>query len=60
MEEVKNVLANFQPLKRAGLPEDVAKMALYLVTEESSMVLGATLMIDGGASIQLPTLELDD
>ena len=39
-----------QPLlvKRAGLPEDIAKGALYLASEGTSYVTGTTLVIDGG------------
>jgi NAD(P)-dependent dehydrogenase (short-subunit alcohol dehydrogenase family) len=59
-QEILDAAAALMPVGRLGLPEDVAQMALYLVSEESSMVLGATLIIDGGASTQLPTLELDD
>jgi hypothetical protein len=32
---------------------------LYLASDESEMVLGATLVIDGGASIQLPAINLE-
>jgi NAD(P)-dependent dehydrogenase (short-subunit alcohol dehydrogenase family) len=36
------------PLGRFGKPEDVALMALYLASDESSWVTGAVLPIDGG------------
>jgi meso-butanediol dehydrogenase/(S,S)-butanediol dehydrogenase/diacetyl reductase len=36
------------PLGRLGLPEDVALMTLYLASEESAWVTGATLPLDGG------------
>lgn len=48
MEEVKNVLASFQPLKRAGLPEDVAKAALWLASDDSGFVNGHAMVVDGG------------
>jgi NAD(P)-dependent dehydrogenase (short-subunit alcohol dehydrogenase family) len=38
------------PLGRLGTPEDVAQMALYLASDESSWVTGAALPIDGGLS----------
>jgi len=37
------------PIGRIGLPEDVAKAILYLVSEDSSWITGAILPIDGGA-----------
>lgn len=37
-----------QPLKRAGLSEDIAKAALWLASDESSFVNGHALVVDGG------------
>jgi len=38
------------PLRRIGTPEDVAKLALFLVSNDSSYVSGAHIVIDGGTS----------
>ena len=35
-------------LARAGRPEEVAAMVLYLASEESAFVTGAEFVIDGG------------
>jgi NAD(P)-dependent dehydrogenase (short-subunit alcohol dehydrogenase family) len=40
------------PMGRAGEPEDVARLALYLAADESSLMTGQTLYIDGGASLK--------
>lgn len=36
------------PIGRIGMPEDVAKAILYLVSEDSSWITGAVLPVDGG------------
>lgn len=36
------------PLKRIGKPEEVAALAVFLASEESSYVTGATFYVDGG------------
>ena len=47
-EEVKNDWINKIPLKRCGLPEDVANTALYLASDLSSYVTGQTIHVCGG------------
>lgn len=39
------------PLGRVGSPEEVAKVALFLVSDDSSYLTGVVLPIDGGASL---------
>jgi len=36
------------PAGRVGIPEDVASLALYLISPESSFITGANFMVDGG------------
>jgi len=40
------------PLKRYALPEDIANAVWFLVSEESSMVTGHNLVVDGGWTIK--------
>ncbi len=37
-----------RPLHRVGQPGDVARAALYLVSDEASWITGTTLVVDGG------------
>lgn len=47
-EQVREQLVARQPIGRLGTPEDIASMARYLASEESSFVNGTVLSIDGG------------
>lgn len=40
------------PMGRAGEPEDVAQLAVYLASDVSSLMTGQTLYIDGGQSLK--------
>jgi NAD(P)-dependent dehydrogenase (short-subunit alcohol dehydrogenase family) len=40
--------AKSQPIPRAGMPDDIARGALYLASDASSFVNGIDLLIDGG------------
>lgn len=46
-------LCEMHPVGRIGEPKDVAKLALYLVTDTSSFLNGATLALDGGMGSRL-------
>lgn len=41
------------PLDRMGSPEDVAKAALFLASEDSSYITGCVLPVDGASSISM-------
>lgn len=43
--------SRMQPLQRAGLPEDIANAAAYLVSDDASFVTGTHLLVDGGYSV---------
>lgn len=43
--------ASLHPPKRLGTPEEVAWAAVFLASDESGFVNGASLMVDGGRSV---------
>ena len=47
-EETMKAMMDGIPLKRIGRPEEVSAMVVFLASEESSYVTGATFYVDGG------------
>jgi NAD(P)-dependent dehydrogenase (short-subunit alcohol dehydrogenase family) len=50
-EEAKMLRLNRIPMGRFGQPEDVAYAALFLASDEASWINGASLVVDGGITI---------
>lgn len=48
--QLKKDLVSNVPLRRMGTPDEVAKVALFLASDESSYVTGIELFVDGGAA----------
>jgi glucose 1-dehydrogenase len=49
-KEAKEML-NLIPYKRIGEPEDVARLAAWLASDEADYIVGATIYIDGGMTL---------
>jgi 3-oxoacyl-[acyl-carrier protein] reductase len=50
-EEFRNKMIESIPVKRAGVPEDIANAYLFLASEEASFINGAVLHADGGMTM---------
>jgi NAD(P)-dependent dehydrogenase (short-subunit alcohol dehydrogenase family) len=50
-EAAQIYLARQSPLGRMGKPEDVAKAALYLASEDGAFMTGQIMVLDGGTTI---------
>ena len=49
-EAVKDVLRTNNPSKRVADPLEIAKLAVYLASDDSAYVGGADCLIDGGVT----------
>ena len=48
--EVKEGFKSTVPMKRMGSPDEIAKAALFLASDDSSFVMGVDLAVDGGVA----------
>ena len=53
-EAVKDVLRTNNPSKRMADPLEIAKLAVYLASDDSAYVVGADFLIDGGVTAISP------
>ena len=47
-QQRKALLQSFVPMGRLGLPDEIAKAAVFLASDDSSFVTGIELFVDGG------------
>ena len=47
---------SMHPLGRIGTPEDVARVARFLLSSDASFISGTTMIVDGGRSAVIQDL----
>jgi 3-oxoacyl-[acyl-carrier protein] reductase len=51
VEPKQNAINRISVLERMGRPEEIARMALFLASDEGSFATGAPFVVDGGWTI---------
>lgn len=51
VQDIKGEIAGKSPIKRFGTPEEIAKVALFLASDDSAYVVGEEIVVDGGMSL---------
>jgi NAD(P)-dependent dehydrogenase (short-subunit alcohol dehydrogenase family) len=47
-DEKRQAAADRHPIKRIGSPQDIARLAVFLLSDTASWVTGQVLHVDGG------------
>ncbi len=50
-EAMEQWLATSQPIQRAGHPEDIAAMVVFLASDDAEWVTGQAMIVDGGLTV---------
>lgn len=51
VEDFRAAVADRNPVKRIGVPDDIAAAITFLASDEASYITGQTLYVDGGATL---------
>lgn len=51
VQAIKSEIEHKSPIKRFGTPEEIAKVALFLASDDSSYLVGGEIVVDGGMSL---------
>jgi 3-oxoacyl-[acyl-carrier protein] reductase len=52
-KKVSQIIESTVPMKRFGLPEEIANSAVFLCSNRASFITGTTLIIDGGQTTKI-------
>ncbi|MGQ9427246.1 SDR family NAD(P)-dependent oxidoreductase [Gilvimarinus sp. F26214L] len=50
-KQKNNIYCRHNPVKRYALPEEIAELAVFLISDASNFIIGQTIVCDGGFSI---------
>jgi NAD(P)-dependent dehydrogenase (short-subunit alcohol dehydrogenase family) len=53
IQTLKQAVIGISPIKRLGRPEEVAKVALFLASSDSSFIVGSEIAADGGITANI-------
>ncbi len=48
VDKLDELFRELQPIRRSGKPDDIARAALFLASDEESFINGHDLVVDGG------------
>jgi 3-oxoacyl-[acyl-carrier protein] reductase len=46
-----DMIKKFIPMRRIGVPEDIARVAVFLASADSAYLTGQVITVDGGLSL---------
>lgn len=52
LQQVYDTIDSFQPIGRPGRPREIANVALFLASDEASLMTGSVVAVDGGMTAQ--------
>lgn len=53
IEKIRETMKDWLPIGRSGRPEEIATMALWLASDQSSFATGSSFTVDGGMTVGL-------
>ena len=54
--EIEPLVASAAPLGKVGKPEEIARVALFLASDASAFMTGASVLVDGGLLTRIATV----
>ncbi len=52
LQQNENVYCALNPLKRVALPDEIASLAIFLMSDAANFIVGQTIVCDGGFSLK--------